>query len=60
MDAILKTIGTLVLGSIVIAIPILLPISFFCNWAGEIKLLLIIWTFVVWYFVCWSIADLSD
>ena len=60
MDSILKTIGCIVLTSVIIAIPILVPISFICDWYGFIKLLLVILTFGVWYFVSWTIAELGN
>lgn len=59
MDAILRTIGGMVLASVIVAIPILVPISFICNWYDFIKLALILLTFGVWYFVCWTLAELD-
>lgn len=59
MDAILRTIGCMVLASVIVAIPILVPISFICNWLGGIKLLLILLTIGVWYFICWTLAELD-
>lgn len=59
MDSVLKTIGTVVLASILIAIPILLTISFIYSWYGFIKLILIFLTFGLWYFIAWTLAELS-
>lgn len=60
MNAILKMIGCLVLGSIIFAIPILVPISFIYNWDGFLKTILVLLAFCVWYFICCTIAELGE
>lgn len=56
MDAILKTIGIIVLAGTMIAVPILLPISFIYHWGGFVQLLLIMATLLVFYFIAAAIA----
>ena len=60
MDAVLKTIGTVVLASLMIAVPILLPISFIYNWDGFVKLLLIMATVFVWGVIAISITIYAE
>lgn len=57
MDAVLKTIGTVVLTSLMIAVPILLPISFIYHWGGFVQLLLIMATLLVFYFIAVAIYE---
>ena len=60
MNAILKTIGLIVLADIMIAIPILLPISFIYNWYGFVILFLFIATFFVWWFIALLIVNYAN
>lgn len=59
MDTILKTIGAMVVAGIIIAIPILLPISFIYHWNELARLLLITATCVVFGFIVIAIACIS-
>ena len=59
MDAFLKTIGTLIVGAIIITVPILLSMSFVFDWYDSIKFLLIVCTVIDYIFICIMICDLA-
>lgn len=57
MDAFLKTIGVIVLSSIIVAIPLLCGLSFALGWYPTIQWVLLIGTLGIFGFVASVIAD---
>lgn len=60
MRAVMETIGIFVVATIAIAIPILATVSFFCDWYGSIRFILVVLTLFVWGFIAYSIAEMED
>lgn len=57
-DAVLKTIGALVLGLFIMAIPVLCGLSFGCNWHYFVKCILVVMLLIECVIVIDKLTDI--